>query len=86
MPYPAADSIKGHCFHLIPFVWIGELSNFALSPRTYPPQFDLVRLVRFNKLYYFTALLSMLIRSSHNDWERESRDQARMNHNQGLGS
>ena len=46
-PYPAADSIKGHCFHLIPFVWIGELSNFALRPWTDPPQFDLVRLVRF---------------------------------------
>ena len=55
MPYPAANSRKGHRFHLIPFVWIGDLANFALSPRTYPPQFDLVRLVRFKGVLTWTS-------------------------------
>ena len=37
-------------------------------------------------VYNYTALLSMLIGSSHTDLGRESREYARRNYNQGLGS
>ena len=47
---------------------------------------DLVSsLLNNHKVYNYTALLSMLIRSSHMYLGRELREYARRNYNQGLG-